>query len=139
MTQGLMLNFDSPYGEYIITFEDSGKAAYAYLKRKGRILSAVWLYNRCPTPASSEEWSDPSNIPFANCAGYMSEAGRIQKNVGPGDVLINWESAEHGVAGYIYVFEDLYGVLDELDKVGYARFAVKESPLARVMEIESSP
>ena len=93
-----MLDFKSPCGSYVLTFDDDGKVAYAFLKRDGNVLSSVWLYNRCPTPAKPE-WSERNNIPFANCAGYMSEGGRMEKEVTPEDVLVDWEfEDEHPVA-----------------------------------------
>jgi hypothetical protein len=140
MEHSQMLNFSSPCKEYTLTFEDTGKAAYAYLKRGKEIVGVVWLYNRCPTPAQIE-WADPKkadpkNIPFANCEGYMAKEGRIAHDVRPTDVIVNWESDDRGPVAYVYIFEDLYGVLGVGDEPGYARFAVKDSPLARVMVIE---
>ena len=43
---------------------------------------------------------------------------------------------------YVYIFEDLYGVLGVEDEPGYARFAIKDGPLARVMvtqEVRQKP
>jgi hypothetical protein len=34
----LMLNFVSPCGSYMLTFEDDGKVAYAYMKKETRLL-----------------------------------------------------------------------------------------------------
>jgi hypothetical protein len=135
MADGLILNFKSPRGSYILTFEDNGKVGYAYLKRENVVISAVWLYNHCFTPTIGE-WKERANIPFANCKGYMSEEGHLQKPVSQDDVLVTWKFENESPVANIYIFEDLYGVLNTDCKTGYARFAVKDSPLARVMKIE---
>ena len=132
--QDLVLNFASADGSYTVTFEDNGKVAYAYLKKDGIITSAVWLYNRCATPDIAE-WSDRRNIPFANCEGYMTPEGRILEPIGSQDVLVDWDYENGMPVAYICIFEDLCGVLDSQSRVGFARFAAKNSPIAQVMEI----
>lgn len=135
MTNELILEFAAPREDYIITFEDDGKVGYAYLKKEKKIVAAVWLYNRCQTPTIAE-WKDPANIPFANCEGYMSEGGRLNIPVSQGDVVVTWQYEDGLPVANIYIFKELYGVLDTDYKVGYARFAVKDGPIARIMEIE---
>jgi hypothetical protein len=137
MEDGLMLNFTSPRGGYVLTFEDDGKVAYAYLKtgHSGAIVGDVWLYNRCPTPPNPE-WTDRSNIPFANSKEYTSEEGCLQREVGPDDVRVDWEYEDDKPVAYVYLFEDLVGVVGVGDKPGYARHATRSGRLARVMEFE---
>ena len=135
MNKDLILNFKSPTDSFILTFEDNGKVAYAYLKQEKKIVGDVWLYNRCLTP-EIPEWKDRENMPFANSKEYMSEDGKISRDVVIEDVLVDWEEEEQGSVAYIYLFEDLYGVVGVNDKPGYARFATKDSPIARVMDIE---
>lgn len=131
----LTLDFRSPCGLFKLTFEDDGKVAYAYLKKDKQIVGDVWLYNRCPAPPRTE-WSDRKNIPFANCQGYLTEKGTVSKPVGQEDVILEWKTDEEGPVAYIYIFEELYGVVGVGDKPGYARFAGKSGPLAKVMQIE---
>jgi hypothetical protein len=134
--ESLVLSFVSPCGSYELTFEDDEKVAYAYLKNraKGTIIGDVWLFNRCPTPIRPE-WTDRNKIPSANSEEYVGEQGRLEREVRGEDVLVNWEyENEHPVA-YVYIFEDLYGVVGAGDKPGYARLARKSSRLARVIEI----
>ncbi len=131
----LVLEFLSPCKKYSVTFEDNGKVAYAYLKMGKDIIGDVWLYNRCNTPLKPE-WNDKSEIPFANCNGYMSEAGKMQTTVADSDVLVDWEYEGQQPVCYVYIYEDLYGVIAPGDKPGFARFALKNGPIARVMEIE---
>ena len=133
---GLMLDFWSPCEQYKLTFDDDGKVAYGYLKKKDKIIGDVWLYNRCSTP-DQPEWSDKANIPFANCRQYMMEEGRLQKSISVQDVLVDWKYEEEKAIAYIYLFKDLYGVVGPDYKPGYARFASKDGPLAKVMETET--
>lgn len=135
MNASTMLDFRSDCGECTLTFEDNGRVAYAYLKAKEGICGAVWLYNRCTTP-QSPEWHDRSKIPFANCAGYMCEEGRMEHDLSDDSVFVDWERDENGPVAYVYVGDDLYGVVGVGDKPGYARYAIKDNPLARRMEIE---
>jgi hypothetical protein len=135
MNEGLMLNFHSPDKSALLTFEDNGKVAYAYLKQNGKIVGDVWLYNRCPTP-ESPEWRNRDKIPFANSKEYVGENSRLEREVTDEDVLVDWEEDENGPVAYVYIYEDLYGVVGVGDKPGYARLAVKDSPIARVMEID---
>lgn len=130
-----LADFISPCKRYSASFEDNGKVAYAYLKEGANIVGDVWLYNRCPTP-EQPEWTDRSNIPFANCKGYMNEKGRIVQQVASNDVKTSWEYEDNVPVLYVYVFDELCGVMSVYDKPGYSRFAIKDSPIARVMEIE---
>ena len=130
-----MLDFWSPCGQYKLTFEDDDKVAYGYLRKDEAIIGYVWLYNRCETPDRGE-WRDKANIPFANCRQFMTEEGRLQRDVSAQDVLVDWEYEKDDAVAYVYLFEELYGVIGPNDKPGCARFAVKDSPLARIMEIE---
>lgn len=119
----------------MLTFDDDGKVAYAYLKKENRIVGDVWLYNRCETP-EVPEWKDRNKIPFANCKSYMSEEGRIKDPVGPDDVHVEWNCEHKTPVACVYVFKNLLGVVGVDDKPGFARFAIHNGPLAKVMVIE---
>jgi len=134
MNNNLILNFQSPIKSMTLTFEDNGKVAYAYLKDDGNIIGDVWLYNH--TNIKTPEWNDVKNIPFLNPEEYIDTKGIIKKPVTIHDVLVNWEKDGDVLVAYIYIFEDLYGVIGPEDKPGYARFAIKNGPLANVMNIE---
>ena len=137
MDDGLMLRFNSPDGSCFLDFEDCGKVAYAYLKRVGEIVGDVWLYNRCEAPVEPE-WTNRSLIPFALSRDYLAEGGRMTVRVHAKDVKVDWEQEAAGPVAYVYVFDNLYGVLGVGDKPGYARFATKSSRLAQVMEVDTS-
>lgn len=103
------------------------------LNRK-KIVGDVWLYNRGPTP-KSPEWTTPENIPFANCRDYVRRGGRVTAHVRVEDVQVEWDYEEESPVAYVYIFTGLYGVVGVGDKPGYARFARKDGPLAKVLEI----
>ena len=131
MNNNLILNFQSPIKSMTLTFEDNGKVAYAYLKDDGKIIGDVWLYNH--TNIQTPEWNDIKNIPFLNPEEYIDVKGIMKKSVTIHDVLVNWEKDGNMIVAYIYIFEDLYGVVGTRDKPGYARFAIKNGPLAKIM------
>ena len=137
MDDGVMLDFRSPCAQYSLVFEDDGKVAYAYLKQAGAIVGDLWLYNRCPAPPDPE-WHDRTRIPFALSRAYLAEGGTLSRAVGATDVLVKWAYEGETPVAYVYVFEDLLGVVGFGDKPGYARYAVKDSRLARVMQIDES-
>ena len=50
-------------------------------------------------------------------------------------MLVTWEEDANGAVAYVYLFEDLTGVIGCGDHPGYARMASKDGPLARMMHI----
>jgi hypothetical protein len=66
----------------------------------------------------------------------MSESGRVQRIVTSEDVNVDWEYENDRPIAYVYVFSDLYGVVGVGESPGYSRFAMRDCPLGRVMEIE---
>jgi len=137
MDDGMMLEFRSPCAKYSLVFDDDGKVAYAYLKEAGIIVGDLWLYNRCPTPPEPE-WHDRTHIPFALSRDFVADGGRLTRAVGSADVRVKWQYEADAPVAYVYVFEDLYGVVGVGDKPGYARYVVADSRLARVMQIDES-
>ncbi|PHR97590.1 MAG: hypothetical protein COA78_27405 [Blastopirellula sp.] len=131
----MLLDFISPNEDFVLTIEDNGKVAYAYLKKDEQIVGDVWLYNRCKAPPVSE-WKDRGNLPFANCEGYIDESGQVTGPLSVEDLDVNWEEDDGLMYAYIYIKEDLFAVVGETMKPGFARFAIKDSRIARVMEME---
>jgi hypothetical protein len=125
-------DFCSPCGGFKLTFDDDGKVAYAYLKKGHAIIGDVWLYNRCQTPEQSE-WKDRKNLPFANCKGYMSEEGRLERPVTLDDMTVNWEYVNAEPRAYVYIFGELWALVGVGDKPGRSRFASRDGPLAKMM------
>jgi len=130
----MLIDFKWPHDNLVLSFEVDEKVAYAYLKHEGHIVGDVWLYNRCDAPTVGE-WQDKQNIPFANCLGYVSPEGTIADAISEHDVSVEWEDPDPFPDAYVYIGEDLFGVVGIGDRPGYARFAIRDSPLARVMEI----
>jgi hypothetical protein len=132
---GLLLDFPSPCGAFKLTFEDDGRVAYAYLKQcGGGIVGDVWLYNRCAAPAEPE-WLNKNLIPFANSATFVGEAAHATRGLEHGEVIVTWQYEAEQPIAYVYVQEELCGALGVGDKPGYARHAVKDGPLAKVMRV----
>lgn len=134
MSNNLILNFQSPIPSITLTFEDNGEVGYAYLKDSGNIIGDVWLYNH--TNIKYPNWNDAKKAPFLNPKEYIDKQGVIKKNVTIHDVLVNWEKDNNDFVAYVYIFEDLYGVVGPGDMPGYARFAIKNGPIAKVMDID---
>ena len=132
----ICLDFRSPNPEFSLSFEDDGKTGYAYLYHKKDIVADLWLYNRCAAPDLSE-WKNLDNAPFANCKEFVSEGAQITKLLSENDVMVTWETDDSGPVAYVYIFEDLFGYLGVGDKPGYARFALRDGPVARRMELEN--
>jgi hypothetical protein len=132
-----ILDFASPCGHYLLTIEDDGKVAYAYLKEKESraIVGDVWLYNRCRAPAIPE-WTDRAKVPFANPQAYVRESAGMVERVRVADLLVDWEGAGTAVVAYIYLLGDLLAVVGVGDRPGCARCATASNRLARVLELE---
>jgi len=131
-----IVDFLSPCNSYRLFVEDDGKVAYAYLiqvSKDSSIVGDTWLYNRCPTPAIPE-WNSRENLPFANPRGYVSKEGHVTKVVCPEDV--EWEEEGNQKVAYVCIHGDLYGIVGVGDKPGYARFATKAGPLAKLIEAD---
>lgn len=134
--RSLLMSFPASDNRHTLVIEDDGRVAYAYLKKKGRIVGDVWLYNRCPAPRPAE-WKDKSKLPFANCRGYFDETrGRITESLEAGDFQVDWDESEDGIRVYIYLREELIAMVAPGDRPGYSRFATQNGPLAQVMEFE---
>lgn len=127
---GFVADYASPFNDYVLTFDDDGRVAYAYLKRDGRIVGDVWIYNRREAP-ERPEWSDRSKAPFANPAAHTLAEGRPTAPVGPDDVRVEWGREDGRQTAYIQLCGDLVAVVGEGDKPGRCKFAAKDGPLAR--------
>jgi hypothetical protein len=131
-----LLFFTSPCSKYKLIYEDDGHVAYAYLRKSRKIIADVWLFNRCPTPINPE-WTDLEKAPFANSAEYTLEDGHVTSPILSNDVTVVWKSKEALPVAYIYVRGDLWAVLGVNDRPGYAKFAKKDGPCARVLPYQA--
>jgi hypothetical protein len=68
------------------------------------------LYNRCD-PSEVTELQSKENLPFANCAGFISEQGTVCIAFVRQGIDVCFELASNGVDAYVSVGEDLYGVV----------------------------
>lgn len=127
-----IIDFDSPCGEYRLSFDDDGKTGYAYMKHGGRIIGDVWIYNRCATP-DEPEWRDRDKIPFANCRPHVGDDAQMTRDVFPEDVRVEWSRGEL-VTATIYVHGELAAVLAEGEMPGTSRRVAFNGPLGRVLD-----
>jgi hypothetical protein len=121
------------YLGYTVFFEDNGRVAYAYLLKNEEIISDVWLYNH-GLPPSEPEWHSYENLPFVNPINFA-----LNQEVAPAqssnEILFKWNyiDKQQLISVEIYLREMLCGILEPGLKPGYARFAVRDSPIAKVM------
>ncbi|MEO0912171.1 MAG: hypothetical protein AAFY59_04175 [Pseudomonadota bacterium] len=124
--------FADPRSGFSVVFEDDGRVAYAYLlDGNDRIVGDVWLYNRCVAPLEPE-WISPDGMPFANPVGYAREDAGFLPVEEIGDVSVSWSAAP--VAAVVHLRGARFARLMEGSKPGWCVLALKDGPLARVME-----
>jgi len=124
---------DSTTG-YSVFFEDNGRVGYAYLRDPaGTFVGDVWLYNRCETP-EDPEWRDREKLPFANPAGFARDHGDFAPVNDASEVTVTWvPPTANKVRACVFVRGELFGVLEDGAKPGWARPARKDGPLAKVL------
>ncbi len=121
----------SPDDRYSVIIEDDGRVAYAYLRADDIVVSDVWLYNRCEAPLKAE-WRDRTKLPFANPLGFGSE-NKLGPILSEDDVNIQWG----GDTVWIHIHGLLWAVLNSGEKPGCCRLALRDGPLAKLLETES--
>jgi hypothetical protein len=113
---------------------DDGRVCYVYfLSPDDEIVGDLWLYNRCEAP-TDPEWTDRARAPYANPRGYAQDPPDFQLPKNEADVAIRWWTDEQGnrVAD-ILVRDLLIGRLHAGQTPGWARAAIKDGPLAKVL------
>jgi hypothetical protein len=123
------------YLNYSAFFEDNGRVAYAYLLRNQEIISDVWLYNHGPSPLEPE-WHSPEKLPFANPVDFASNQ-EVTPVENPNQVSFQWNytNEQKVISVEIYLEGILYGILKPGFKPGFAKLAIKDSPVAKVMNL----
>lgn len=111
-----------------VLVEDDGRVAYAYLLDGGTIISDVWLYNRCASPAKPE-WSDRTKAPFSNPVQYA-------RDIAPKEVISDesWSVRDSGNGLDVIVEGMVWARLKKGAKPGWCIAARIDGPLARVLE-----
>jgi hypothetical protein len=117
-----------------VIIEDDGDKAYAYLMDAAKVVvSDVWLYNRGPAPAT-EDWSDPAKLPFSNPAEYVRDVN-FEPITSASEVSIQWKRrANSPIEAHLSVRGQLFAILQQGISPGWSRLAVKDGPLAKVLE-----
>jgi hypothetical protein len=130
---GFIGEFASPDGHQAVIVEDDGRVCYAYLlDSDGKIVSDVWLYNRCPTP-TEPEWHRRELLPFANPALFVNQTARFVPPVSSSEVTVDWVVESGARMARVLLGGDLFAKLTDGIKPGWARLAAKDGPLARVL------
>ena len=106
------------------------RVCYAYLREDRRVVADVWLYNMFPSEAPAE-WTLPdarSRLPFTNPSSY----GRQDVNPisDPNEVRVSWSEN----VATLYVRGALWAILATGDRPGRCAHAIKDGPLARVLD-----
>ncbi|WP_341487097.1 hypothetical protein [Pararhizobium sp. A13] len=119
---------------FSVIIEDDGHKAYAYLMDAAKVIvSDVWLYNRGPAPKTTD-WGDPSKLPFSNPAEYVSDI--IFEPISSAcEVSIHWKQrANPPIEAHLSVRGQLFAILRQGIAPGWSRLAVKDGPLAKVLQ-----
>ena len=134
MEEGYWQAFQDPASGYTVVFEDDGRVAYAYLCNSSQaIIADVWLYKRCQTPVEPE-WEDRTKLPFVNPVEFANSAGPILPVDSTNDVSVRWEQLQAGSKAFIYIRDIFAGLLIDGAKPGWSVMAVKDGPLALVLD-----
>jgi hypothetical protein len=129
----LVFRFDHPDGVHALVFEDDGRVAYAYMLECGRIISHVWLYNRCPTPLKPG-WDQKITEPYPNPMKYVIEAKPIFPSSAV-DIQVDWknEGPNNQPQALVSICGVLHASVTKGEKPGRCRLARISGPLAKVM------
>lgn len=130
--------FHNGEGSHSVIFDDDGRVAYCYLLNpEGRVVSDVWLYNRCCTPLEPE-WKDPEKAPFANPKTYTNESDHDDFIAVDdiSDVKVEWCDVGEKIIARIFIRDDFFASLTEGIKPGCSLFAFRDGPLAKMLELQ---
>jgi hypothetical protein len=125
--------FKGPDERFTVVFDDDGRVAYASLLDSGTICSDVWVYNVGDCP-EEPEWRDKSKMPFRNPCAFTRPRD-FQRPTTSRQVSFCWKRSGDGGTLAVTVFLNDCPVarLAPGSKPGWARLALKDGPLARVL------
>jgi hypothetical protein len=122
--------------EYSIFFEDSGKAAYAYLLKGKDIVSDVWIYNHGLPPAEAE-WNDPEKAPFRNPIQKCKNVNFIPVKSAD-EISFNWilESNDKLQGVEIFIRGTLMAFLSPEEVPGQSKLTLQDGPLSKIFSAD---
>ena len=126
------LLFKSSVNKDKLRIEDDGQVAYAYLLRREKIISFVWLYNRLP-PSDDFEVRLPSR-PVLNPLPFLKE-GSLVMHPDPSDFSAIWLKRKKEVQAAIYISGKLHAILSDDSSPGWSVLVQLDGPVARVLEV----
>jgi hypothetical protein len=112
-------------------FEDNGRVAYLYLRKAGKVVGDVWLYNQGPPPREPE-WGDRSLMPFRNPEGFAFP-GKVAPVEGESDLEFSWWHGPMGELVHLdlWIRGERFARVCEGSKPGWSRLAARKGPLAK--------
>lgn len=136
MDGNIFADFVDPDSGYAVVFEDDGRVAYGYLLDPDRkIIGDVWLYNRCETPREPE-WRTPDLLPFANPVEFSKDHSGFTPVEDEAEVTVTFMPLDGGrMRAAIWIRGQVFGILENGCKPGWARMAKKDGTLAKVLDI----
>jgi hypothetical protein len=118
---------------YSVVIDDDGEKAYAYLLDAAEVIVGdVWLYN-CGQAPKENDWSDPAKLPFSNPAEFVSDVN-FDPIANASEVSIQWK--QHPGRPFEVLLSlrgELFAILQHGVKPGWSRLAIKDGPLAKVL------
>ena len=127
-----VLEFSHPSDPVAVIFDDDGRVAYAYMRRMGKLVSDVWLYNRDEAP-SVPEWNDgPDKMPFLNPARFVRQEKFIPVT-SKEEVGVVWFTRESEICAELFIRGTLHARICTGQTPGECVLALKSGPLARVL------
>jgi hypothetical protein len=127
--ESVLRHCEIPGSDLSVTLEDDARVAYAYLQRRGEIVSDVWLYN-VEEPPDESAWQDKTQLPFLNPRKYCKQVvvERITQRSKISCTVVS-ESVE------VRIDDKLIARLKPGVKPGWSKFAAIDSPLARPLDL----
>lgn len=135
MEDEIEIEFTDAKTGYAVVFHDDGRVAYGYLyDPNNEIIADIWLYNRCETPREPE-WRTRDMLPFANPIEYSKGHEGFTPVNDNSEVTVKCAPQDHGgMRAIIYIRGEVFGIMEDGSKPGWARMAAKDGPLANVLE-----
>lgn len=129
----LLLEYVSPDRKWSVIFDDNGHTGYAYARCEGDIVSDVWLYNRGEAPIELPWHHPPDDLPYENPREFTADTQFTPPAV-PSDISVEWRLADSPPTSAVILLRGMpIGMLTLGSKPGWAKFAKKDGPLAKVL------
>jgi hypothetical protein len=130
----ITIQFDNIDRNMSVIFSQCSRVAYGYLIHAEEFISDVWLYNIDYAPQNLEWKIDGCEMPFRNSIEYI-EKPTLRPVDSMNEVEVQWVENNNDIAAEIFIRGELLGVLQEDCKPGWAKMALIDNPIARVLNL----